>query len=154
MNKEELVTVIRNAKAGHKRWVENALSLIEGLPLDKNQVPVNATDCVFGKWYYGEGQGLKSLPSYREVEQYHDALHKTYREIFMLLFGEDKAETSLFSRLFGTSQKSSEEKRKLAKDKYLILRQQSKIIMKKLDDLEAMIITMNQEQIDGYIKIT
>lgn len=150
MNKDELITILRKARSSHKKWVENALSLIEGLPLDKNQVPVNSTDCEFGKWYYADGQALRRISSYRDIEEHHDALHKTYREIFLLLFSEAK-ETSFFDRLFGSAQKSSAENQKLARDKFTILEQQSKAIMKKLDDLENLIIGMSQEQLDSYI---
>ena len=58
MNKNEIIALIRDAKSGHKKWTENAISLIQGFPLDKDQVPINATECTFGKWYYGEGQGM------------------------------------------------------------------------------------------------
>jgi hypothetical protein len=150
MNKDELITIIRNARGAHKKWVENALSLIEGLPLDKSQVPVNSTDCAFGKWYYSDGQAFKSLPSYRDIEDHHDALHKTYRAIFVLLFSEEKNE-SFFSRLFGKSQKTSAENQRLAREKFKVLEQQSKVIMGKLDELEKIIVGMSPEQIDSYI---
>jgi hypothetical protein len=150
MNKDLIVSIIRNAKASHKRWVENALSLIEGLPLDKNQVPVNATDCEFGTWYYAEGQALRGIPAYREIEEHHDVLHQTYREIFVLLFAE-ATHTSLFSKLFGSSQKTSAENHKKAKDKFKLLELHSRNIMGKLDELERMLVGMSQEQIDSYI---
>lgn len=151
MRKDDLIVTIRNAKAAHKRWVENALSLIEGLPLDKSQVPVNATDCLFGQWYYSEGQSFKPIPSFRDIEEHHDMLHKVYREIFLLLFNEENSKPSLLSRLFGTAQKSSKEKQKLARDRYNFLQQKSKDIIKKLDELEAIIMGMSNEQIDSYI---
>lgn len=148
MNKNEIIMLVRNAKSGHKKWVENAISLIEGLPLDKNQVPVNATECAFGQWYYGEGQGLKAVKVFKEIEAYHDGLHKVYREIFVLLF-EDESKPSLLSRLFGLSHKVSEEKKLAAQEKLQTLKLQSRSIMKKLDDLEETIIAMPEEQIDG-----
>lgn len=151
MNKDELIVTIRNAKAAHKRWVENALSLIEGLPLDKSQVPINSTDCSFGQWYYSDGQSFKPMPSFRSIEEHHDALHKTYREIFLLLFGENNTKPSLLSRLFGTARKNTEEKQQAAKNKYGLLQQQSTTIIKKLDELEMMIMAMSIEQIDSYI---
>lgn len=151
MRKDDLILTIRNAKAAHKRWVENARSLIEGLPLDKSQVPINSTDCQFGQWYYGEGQSFKPLPSYRDIETHHDGLHKTYREIFVLLFSEEDAKPSMLSRLFGTAQKSSKERQEAAKSKFNVLEQQSVTIAKKLDDLEAMIAGMSPEQIDSYL---
>jgi hypothetical protein len=151
MNKEELVAIIRNAKISHKRWLENARALIEGMPLDKNQVPINSTDCAFGQWYYNEGQGLKSISVFREIEEQHDMLHKIYREIFMLLFGEEQSKPSLLSRLFGTSGKTTQEKKMVANDRFHALEQYSKTIMKKLDDLEGMVSAMSIEQIDSFI---
>ncbi len=146
MVKNEIITLIRNAKSAHKKWVENAISLIEGLPLDKAQVPVNCTECVFGQWYYGEGQGLKQIKVFKEIEQYHDSLHKTYREIFVLLF-EDDSQPSLLERLFGVSSKVSEEKKHLANEKLQILKRRSKAIMGKLDELEEAIAAMPEEDI-------
>lgn len=151
MKKEEIVNIIRDAKSSHKRWLENARSLVEGMTLDKSQVPVNATDCGFGQWYYGEGQGLKPMSVFRELEEYHDLLHKIYREIFVLLFGEEQSKPSLLSRLFGTSGKVNQENKKIAVNRLQALEQQSKIIMAKLDDLEGMILAMTDEQIDSFI---
>jgi hypothetical protein len=147
MNKNETITLIRNAKSGHKRWVENAISLSKGLPLDQSQVPVNATDCVFGQWYYSEGQNLKSFAIFKDIEKYHDALHKTYREIFVLLF-EKHEEPSWLSRLFGVFRDVAEEKQMAMREKLQLLEQQSRIIMKKLDELEDLINVMPIEPVD------
>lgn len=148
MDKNEVITLIRNAKAGHKRWVENAISLSKGLPLDQSQVPVNATECVFGQWYYSEGQDLKSFTIFKDIEKYHDSLHKNYREIFVLLF-EKHEEPSWLSRLFGVSRDIVEEKQIAVHEKLQLLEQQSRSIMKKLDELEELIIGMPDEQIDN-----
>ena len=151
MNKNELISIITNAKQSHKRWVENARSLVAGIPLDKSQIPVNSTDCNFGQWYYGKGQALIKMVSFKDIEEQHDLLHQTYREIFVLLFGEEKKDSSFFSRLFGSSQKSLDKNQKLAKDKVVILVEQSKMVLKKLDELERMIYAMSEEQINSYI---
>ena len=151
MNKDTIASIITSAKRSHKTWLENARTLVEGMPLDKEQVPVNSTDCQFGKWYYGEGQALKAMINFKEIEGHHDALHQTYREIFVLLFVEGDKKASLFSRFFGKAQKSSKENEKLARDKLQVLEQQSKTIMKKLDELERMVVGMSEEQINSYI---
>lgn len=150
--KEEIIAIIRNAKLSHKRWLENAVSLIEGMPLDKNQVPVNSTDCSFGQWYYGDGQSLKSISVYREIETYHDALHRAYREIFVILFGEESHNISFLARLFGQANKLPHEKQLLARGKLPAVEQHSKAIMKKLDELEGMISAMAPEQIHSFLK--
>jgi hypothetical protein len=150
VDKTEVITLLRQAKTGHKKWVENAISLIEGLPLDKNQVPVNGTECMFGQWYYGEGQGLKSLKAFKEIEQYHDGLHRIYREIFVLLF-EEESKPSLLTRLFGISRKVSEEKKLAAHEKLQALKLQSRSIMKKVDELEEAILEMSPEQLSDFL---
>lgn len=150
MDKTEVIMLLRQAKSGHKKWVENAISLIEGLPLDKNQVPVNGTECMFGQWYYGEGQGLKSLKAFKEIEQYHDGLHRIYREIFILLF-EEESKPSLLTRLFGISRKVTEEKKLAAHEKLQALKLQSRSIMKKVDELEEAILEMSPEQLSAFL---
>lgn len=150
MSKQKTITLIRNAKSGHKRWVENAISLVKGMPLDKNQIPVNATDCVFGQWYYGEGQGFKSIAAFVEIEKYHDALHKTYRDIFVLLFKE-QSKPNVLNRLFELLGHVSEEKHTTAREKLETLEYQSRVIMKKLDELEEIISAMSVEQIDSLL---
>jgi hypothetical protein len=147
MNKNEVITLIRNAKNGHKRWVENAISLTKGFPLDQSQIPINATECVFGQWYYSdEGQNLKTFATFKDIEKYHDGLHKTYREIFILLF-EKHEEPSWLSRLFGVSRDVAEEKQIAMREKLQLLEQQSRSIMKKLDELEELIVAMPTEQV-------
>ncbi len=152
MNKVELVTKLRDAKRGHKKWVGYALSLIEGVPLEKEQVPLNSTECAFGKWYHGDGQVLMDIPGFKEIDDFHDALHKTYMEIFVLLFGEDQQKKSFWGGLFGRSQKSSEEKRKLAMEKYHTLNNQSKVILDKLEQLEKVIISMSDTQLNRSLR--
>ena len=147
MEKTEIITLLRNAKTGHKRWVENAISLAKGLPLDQSQVPVNATECVFGQWYYSTGQDLKDYPEFKEIEKYHDALHKTYRDIFVLLFEEPIEKPSWLERLFGTSTHASEERQFQVREKLQLLEQQSRSIMKKLDELEQAISGTSKSEV-------
>ena len=47
MDKHDVVDTLRSAALAHKKWTANALALIEGVPLDKAQVPVNSTECEF-----------------------------------------------------------------------------------------------------------
>jgi len=104
MKLSDTLDQLRNARAAHKAWVSRAEALIEGIPLEKNQVPMFPTDCVFGKWYYGEGQQLKRLASFGELEKPHEELHKVYMRIFKLLF--DEPDTTTIGRLFGQARRS------------------------------------------------
>jgi len=104
MKLADTVDQLRNARAAHKAWVSRAEALIEGIPLEKDQVPMFPTDCVFGKWYYGEGQQLKRLSEFADLEEPHEELHKVYMRIFKLLF--DEPDTSTIGRLFGQARRA------------------------------------------------
>lgn len=79
MTKLDLLKTVRSARRTHIRWAMKADALIHGIPLEKEQVPVNGTECSFGKWFYGEGQSLSALPSYKALEKPHFDLHSTMR---------------------------------------------------------------------------
>ncbi|MCI5167386.1 MAG: hypothetical protein D3903_15155 [Candidatus Electrothrix sp. GM3_4] len=149
MEKKEVITTLRNAVISHKKWVANALALIEGVPLAKDKVPVNPTECDFGKWYYAAGQNLNDIPGFKEVEESHNNLHKSYMEIFSILFG-NASEPSFFNKLFGRSHKIIAEKRDEAMSKYSYLEEQSKIIILKLNQIEKVITAMGDKQFEKY----
>jgi len=148
--KNDIISMLRDAARSHKKWVGNALALIEGVPLDKEKVPVNGTECEFGRWYYGEGQKLREVHGFKEIEVSHDRLHRTYMEIFAILFGEDR-EASLFSKLFGLSHKVAIANREAAMIKYHTLDEQSNMIIKQLLQLEKVITAMNDKQLERYL---
>ena len=98
----DTIKQLRAARAAHKAWVVRAEALVNGLPVDKNQIPVVATECGFGKWYYGEGSQLHGFSVFDQVEPVHNALHEVYMDIFKLL----SAEVSGMGKLFGQAKKA------------------------------------------------
>jgi len=146
-----MVSMLRDAVRTHKQWTENAHSLIKGVPLDKRLVPINSTDCEFGKWYYSDGQNIRNMPGFKEVEKLHGELHNTYREIFAILFGEIEQTPSFFSRLFGHTHQMNNDNRKIAMNKYNKLHDQSERITKQLIQIEKMVTAMADEQLERYL---
>ena len=134
MNKMEVIKKVRAAKQAHMSWVMKADALIHGIPLEKEQVPVDGTACIFGHWYYGEGQNLHHLDSFKAIEQPHFDLHSTYAQIFKILFDSD--DKSFLSKLFGTSQKQEEAKLLEARQIFPQLKKHSEVVIKHLDELE------------------
>ena len=151
MKKTEIVETLMKAVVSHKAWVGNAQALIEGVPLEKGSVPVNATECAFGRWYYGEGQKLRALPGFKEIEKHHDKLHGAYMEIFSILFGGGKKEPSFFSKLIGRSHKIAEENREAAMEKFLVLQDHSTAVIAQLEQLQKVINAMGDKQLEGYL---
>ncbi len=136
MSKDKLWN-LRAAKAAHRKWVGKALLLVDGYPMEKDQVPVNETECIFGKWYFSDGQTLNRHQEFREIGSLHEELHAIYTEIYVLLFGVQKR--SFFHRLIGKKAKPSEISFEKARGKYVRLNNVSHRLVKKIEELEVLI---------------
>jgi len=99
MNKQLALQSLRNAKSAHLQWRARAQALVAGVELDESSVPVVHTDCKFGQWYYGPGQDLASLPTFRAIDTPHELLHAVYMKIFRALHGKDTR--NALQKLFG-----------------------------------------------------
>jgi len=134
MKFSDIIGQIHAARAAHKSWVSRAEALVAGIPLEKEQVPLLPVDCIFGKWYYGQGQVLRSLPAFTQIEKPHEELHKIYMAIFKLLF--DESDISNLARLFGQSKKIKAGRAEEAKAILPALRQLSDEMCELLATLE------------------
>ncbi len=141
MTKKEVLNRIRQAKAGHKRWVSYAKALHMGIGVDKYAVPVIETDCQFGKWYYGDAQVFSKLPSYQSIEDPHAMLHNKYMEIYKL------REQPLKKGLF-TSEKKAKQKREeeisMLMDQLI---QISNMLMESLAHFEEDVENMSEDEV-------
>ena len=137
MNKEETLTQLSAAKKAHIKWVNRAKSLVEGIPVEKDAIPVDSTECQFGQWFYGEGQKLNALPSMDcmgKIETLHFTLHDNYLKIFKLYFGEPNR--SFFSKLFNMKPKISDLDKEIARDYYMKLEDVSKQLLEEISKPE------------------
>lgn len=145
MNKEETLTHLRNAKKAHITWVQRAHALIEGLPIEKEQVPVSCTECKFGLWFYGEGQQLGMMPGMdilKEIETFHYELHDVYMKIFKIYFSDE--DRSLLSKLFGTRKKISADNQEIAKVYYNQLKGISEKLIATIERLERRLFALQE----------
>ena len=151
MEKMDTVHRLREARRAHLRWVSRARGLINGLGLDKESVPLMPTDCVFGDWYYGDGQALSTLPSFGQIEQPHNELHDLYMRIFKLLFTEEHH--SFFEKLFGASHEQ-EDREKLTEAKHLLVNLDavSQKIVHLIEDLEGQVLGLTDEKFRDYVE--
>ena len=91
MEKENILNELRSAKVAHLKWVQRAKSLISGMPVEKEAIPLDYTDCVFGKWFYSVGQEIALMPGMSVIDtigEKHTALHNMYFKIFQIYFGD------------------------------------------------------------------
>jgi hypothetical protein len=137
MNKEETLEQLSAAKKAHIKWVNRAKSLVEGIPVEKDAIPVDSTECRFGQWFYGEGQKLNAMSNMDclgKIETLHFSLHDIYMKIFKLYFGE--VNRSFFSKIFKTQTKVSDRDKDIARDYFVQLEQVSKELLEEIGKLE------------------
>ncbi|MDX8387384.1 MAG: CZB domain-containing protein [Ghiorsea sp.] len=138
MKVSDILEQLRNARSAHKAWVARAEGLVLGMPLEKEQVPILPTDCNFGKWYYGSGQLLRKLPAYYRIEKVHDELHRTYMQIFKLLY--DEPDVSAIGKFFGRVKKAKAAQLKKAEGLLVKLRGISDEVCALLETLEIQVV--------------
>lgn len=91
MTKQEVILQIRQAYIAHIKWRSKAQAIHMGLPMLEKKVDLLQTDCAFGQWYYGKGQHLSMLETFKSLEPMHDRIHHIYQSIFQLANKKKKA---------------------------------------------------------------
>jgi len=156
MNKEDVIGHLRAAKSAHIKWVQKAKLLINGLDIEENAIPVDSTECKFGKWFYSDGQVLNALSNnplecMQSIESLHFKLHDIYLSIFNIYFSEDKKQ-GFFAKMFGLKRKQpTESELNLAKNYYTEMEDVSKALLDEINRLERRLIAVSQEKIENLV---
>lgn len=155
MNKNEILTHLRDAKKAHVAWVTYANAMVEGLIVEEFKVPIHGTDCGFGKWYYGEGQVLMLLPEFKKIDAPHLKLHETYMGIYKLLKVRDKEdESSVFSRMMGSKRKLEAEKADALEKAHVLYKQLKAIsleVVMHLENLQEELMLMRESDLEHLL---
>ena len=151
MKKNDIVHKIRLARLAHVKWVQRAKSLVNGVPIKEEDIPLTSDSCEFGKWFYSDGQILLTIFSERavkEVEDLHNNLHDEYINIFKIYF--DMSNIGFFSRLLSSGKKISDEEKKWAKSYLNSLEDTSSALIKKLNIMETKINMADEKIFEKY----
>ena len=143
LNKADTLEQLRNAKKAHVKWVQRAKALIEGLPVEKEQIPVDCTACAFGEWFYSDAQKLNAIPNMtclKEIETQHFELHDIYMKIFKIYFSDTGR--SLFSKLLGTQKKITESEKEMAQEYFRQLKETSERLLEQIEKLERRLMAL------------
>jgi len=156
MEKEQVLEHLRAAKAAHIKWVQKAKLLINGLDIDEGAIPVDSTECKFGKWFYSDGQILNALSNnpmecMQSIESLHFNLHDMYLKIFRIYFSEEK-KAGFFAKLFGMKRKEpSASEKQLANSYYEEMEQISRALLDEINRLERRLIAVSAEKIKNLV---
>ena len=152
MEKIDVLKNIRAARRAHTEWVDKAKSLVNGLEVKKEQIPLEVTQCKFGKWFYCDGQILLSFFTEEAIEKLdikHKELHDVYMKIFKIYFPVEKS--SFLASLFKRQHKitASDENTALAYLKNL--EEISKELISFLNIIEKKLNTVDEETFSKYV---
>jgi len=154
MKKTEILEHLRAAKVAHINWVQRAKLLISGLDIKEESIPVNSTECRFGKWFYGDGQLLNAIrnnptESMQNIEKLHFELHDIYLNIFKTYYSTQ--EQGFFSKLFGKEKKISESEHIMALQHFDRIKEISNKLIEEINVLERRISAISDAEIKELV---
>jgi len=155
MEKEQVLGHLRAAKTAHIKWVQKAKQLIRGHEISEDSIPVDSTECKFGKWFYSDGQILNALSNnplecMSKIEKLHFDLHDIYMNIFSIYFVKPKG--NFLSKIFGSKKKVlSDDETEAAKSYYNEMEQISKELLEEINRLERRLIAVSEEKMKNLI---
>jgi hypothetical protein len=154
MKKSKTLEYLRNAKASHVAWVQKAKMLIEGFKISEDAIPVDSTQCAFGKWFYSDAQKLNSISNNPmecmfEIDRLHMKLHDIYMNIYKIYY--DVSDQSFLSRLMGKKKKITPDAAKLARTYFEQLEEISHKLVEELNRLERRIHATQDRELEGIM---
>ena len=72
---------IGGVKVAHMGWRTTLEAVLAGHKEMTPEEVVSHRDCAFGKWYFNEGKKFSDLDLYREIGEYHEAVHTQAKEV-------------------------------------------------------------------------
>lgn len=156
MKKEEVLEHLRAAKSAHIKWVQKAKLLINGVEVDESAIPVDSTECKFGRWFYSDGQILNALSNnpmecMQTIESLHFNLHDQYLKIFNIYFGEGRKQKGFFAKFFGKKKEISSNEQQIAQDYYDKMEGISKQLLDEINRLERRLIAVPDDKIEALV---
>jgi hydroxymethylpyrimidine pyrophosphatase-like HAD family hydrolase len=142
VNKSTIILELDRAKLAHERWVNRAKHLINGLPVQKEFIPVEPTACGFGEWLYGPvGEYMRTQYIFERtierIETCHDELHSHYSKIYKIFFDRTPKSPGLLHKLVKFNRRSvSKKKREEAKNEFVKLQKSSSELLQLIEKLE------------------
>ena len=153
MKKEEVLAQLKIAKSAHADWLYKAKILVNSKEDKENLTPMSAQECLFGQWFYVEGQKLSALSnipleSMKNIADLHQYIHEIYLNIFAVYYPkEDKS--GFFSKYFTQNKKVlSELEIESVTYELKKLEALSSELLEEISRLERRIVAVSDEKIE------
>ena len=138
MEKKTLVELLQKAKEEHVQCIVSAQDLTEDGYIQRNEIAIDFSECVFGKWLQTEGKEIVSMLGMevlKDIEVKHFDLHAVYTNI-LSIYAPD-TNKNFITKILPFQVKITPEQEAKAKGEFLILN-------KIFDDLRTMFIRLER----------
>ena len=152
MDKEEIVSKIRAARLAHVQWVQRAKSLVNGLAMKEEDIPLTSDACLFGQWFYSDGQILLAIFNekvVKDIERLHNDLHAEYLYIFKIYF--DTSDMGFLAKLLKHEKRISAKEQTKAVVALKKLEKISDELIKNLNIVETKINMADSKTLEKYV---
>jgi len=156
MKKGETLKTLENAQRELTRFVESTKLLIDGIDTQERILPIVSRKTKFGEWFYTDGQKLKALSNnplecMSNIENLHENLHKTYKEIFDIYYLNEK-KGSLLSKILKPKQKIlSESEYAYVNKKYSMMEKTVQDLLDEISRLKRRLTAVSEEKINSLL---
>jgi len=152
MDKEEIVSKIRAARLAHVQWVQRAKSLVNGLEIKEEDIPLTSDACLFGQWFYSDGQILLAIFNekvVKDIERLHNDLHAEYLYIFKIYF--DTSDMGFLAKFLKHQKRISAKEQTKAVVALKKLEKISDELIKNLNIVETKINMADSKTLEKYV---
>lgn len=122
MQNKTLIELLQKAKVEHVQCMVSAEELTEDGYIQRNNISIDFSECVFGKWLQMDGKEIMSLPGMtvlKDIEIKHFDLHAVYTNILSIY--TPATNKKFITKILPFQIKVSPEQEAKAKDQFLIL---------------------------------
>ncbi len=154
MQRKDIVSQVVAARLAHAKWVRRAKHLIENMPVTSGMIPIDSTECEFGKWFYAEGLKYKNMPQLKavldKIDRLHEEIHNVYLDIYKIYFVELKR-SWFMSKIIDGRKEASLEQQKAAYRHYIRLEDVSVLLMKEFDLFERTLKNVEMKELQKLL---
>ncbi len=92
--KKQLLNETHNAMIAHKRWMRKVNHLVDNLPVDMHELPIDLSKSQFAQWLYTSGMKCKNIPQLENyislIDFLYTELHNSYLKIYAIYYTDNK----------------------------------------------------------------
>ena len=146
MNKNQIITILKQAKPDHIELIKQAQSLLSNAPQNQVSKPVPCSDCLLGKWHRHEGFKLVNIPQLNELESLHKDIHNIYTALYYTTYDR---RTKPRATVISAGMEIPIQEKKFRTKKMKQLEKKTVKLVRSLDFIEKKVASMTEQDFNS-----